>query len=400
MKAIACPNCSAPIALQQGVAVQKCSFCDTEVKPDFESAPEFAGLEEKQFEKLLRRASDSENRGFIGKSDLQFRTLAALLEGEGSDREIDIQVKSYSLRLKSFLHEYYNENNGETLLSFQREVEYAPTCEPSFSYMRIDAPMIDLIDDIEDYCEKLPQELRLRLATRTFEELENLLTIYIGKATAWIVTNCSNCYETEYGDYGGEWQNRYPLTAPIYMAMQMLAEMYSMLIRYTEVVDLGEYRDDALLRIKDGYDRLLLKDFTAPKHGGVYKLPAISDDRSVQEFFSYKAKLEAKLAPLLAERARIQKEKEDAERAEQRRIAAEKARQHREWLASPEYKAMRKKQIKTAAICAGVVVLIAAALAISGNSGKNDPRDNQSSAHSPSLIPLGYIICNNKILAI
>ena len=79
MKAIACPNCSAPIALQQGVAVQKCSFCDTEVRTDFDSAPEFAELEEKQFEKLLRRASDSEDRGFI-KSDLQFRTLAAFLK--------------------------------------------------------------------------------------------------------------------------------------------------------------------------------------------------------------------------------------------------------------------------------------------------------------------------------
>ena len=89
------------------------------------------------------------------------------------------------------------------------------------------------------------------------------------------------------------------------MAMQMLAEMYSMLIRYTEIVDLGDGRDDALLRIKDSYESLLLKDFTAPQHRGVYKIAAISDDRSVQEFFSYKAKLEEKLAPLLAERARI-----------------------------------------------------------------------------------------------
>ena len=235
MKAIACPNCSAPIALQQGVAVQKCSFCDTEVRPDFDSAPEFAGIEDKQFEKLFRRASDSEERGFIDKSDLQFRTLAALLEGEGSDREIDIQVKSYALRLKSFLHQYYNDKNGETLASIWHEVEYAPTCEPSFSYMRIDAPMIDLIDDIEDHCEKLPEELRLRLATQTFQEFRNLLTFYIGTSTAWIVSNCTNCYETQYGDYGTEWQERYPLEVPVYMAMQMLAEMYSMLIRYTEI---------------------------------------------------------------------------------------------------------------------------------------------------------------------
>ena len=77
--------------------------------------------------------------------------------------------------------------------------------------------------------------------------------------------------------------------------------------------------------------------------------------------------------PHSLQRARIQKEKEEAERAEQVRIAAEKASKYREWLASPEYKAMRQKQIKTAAICAGAVVLIAAALEISGNSGKNEP---------------------------
>ena len=164
--------------------------------------------------------------------------------------------------------------------------------------------------------------------------------------------------------------------------MQMLSEMYSMLMRYTEIIDLGEERDEFLLQIKESYDSLLLKDFKVPHHRGVYTIAAARDDRSIEEFYSYKAKLEEKLAPLLAERARIQEEKEEAERAEQARIAAEKARKHREWLASPEYKAMRQKQIKTAAICTGVVVLIAAALAISGNSRKNEPKNNQSSIHS------------------
>ena len=395
MKAIACPNCSAPIALQQGISVQKCSFCDTEVKTDFDAAPEFAGLEDKQYEKLLRRASDSEERGFIDKSDVQFRTLAALLEGEGSDREIDIQIKSYTLRLKSFLHEYYNQKDGETLVGFQREVEYAPSCDPSFSYMRIDAPMIDLIDDIEDHCEKLPEELRLRLATQVFDSFRNMMTYYLGSSATWIVANCSNCYETEYGDYGNEWQNRYPLTTPIYMSMQILCEMYSMLIRYTEIIDLAEGRDKALLKIKDGYEGLLLKDFKAPAHNRFYRISEISDDRSVQEFFSYKAKLEVKLAPILAERARIQKEKEEAERAERALIAAEKARKHQEWIASPEYKAMREKQIKTAAIGAGVVAVIIAIAAIAGNSGKNNSKKDQASINTlnwqMSLLDLHHI---------
>lgn len=395
MKAISCPSCSAPIALQQGVAVQKCSFCDIEVKPDFESAPEFAGLEEKQFEKLFRRASDSEERGFIDKSDIQFRTLAALLEGENSDREIDIQVKSYSLRLKSFLHQYYNDTNGETLVSFQHEVEYAPTCEPSFAYMRIDAPMIDLIDDIEDHCEKLSNELSLRLATEVFDNFIDMMTFYLATSASWIVENCSNCYETEYGDYGTEWQNRYPLEVPVYMAMQILSEMYSMLIRYTEIIDLGDRRDEALLKIKESYDSLLLKGFTPPHHRRTYRINDISHDRSVDEFYSFKEKLEEKIAPLLAERARIQKEKEEAEKAERARIAAEKERKHQEWIASPEYKAMRKKQIKNFAIGAGVFVVIILIAVIKGYSGEDSSKKNQSSIRSSDSQP---VLCDKNLI--
>ena len=240
--------------------------------------------------------------------------------------------------------------------------------------MRIDAPMIDLIDDIEDHCEKLPEELRLRLATQTFQEFRSLLTFYIGNAAGWIIENCSNCYETQYGDYGTEWQERYPLEVPIYMAMQMLAEMYSMLIRYTEIIDLGEGRDETLLQIKESYERLLLGNFKAPHHRGVYKI-CLHDDRSVQILF-----LQANLRErLLAESSNKEKETEKAKNP----IAAEKARKHKEWLASPEYKAMRKKQDKIAAICGGVVaVLIVAGLVISGNSGKNEPENNQSGIHS------------------
>ena len=48
MKALPCPGCGAPITVKQGLASMKCSFCDLEVKPDFEATPEFSGLDEKQ----------------------------------------------------------------------------------------------------------------------------------------------------------------------------------------------------------------------------------------------------------------------------------------------------------------------------------------------------------------
>ena len=380
MKAIACPNCSAPIALQQGIAVQKCSFCDTEVKPDFESAPDFVGLEEKQYEKLFRRASDSEERGFIEKSNLQFRTLLELLEGENSEREIAIQIKCYELRLRLFLEQYYGDN--EKLFShFSMRLNTLPLSNLHF-HMRIDGPMIELIDNIEDRCENLPEDLRLKLVIGAFNEFNILLRVYIADhSVKYILNNCSNCFDAVYADDGTEYMKRFPLQIPIYTSMQILAEMYSMLIRYTEILDLGDACDDALLEIKAGYEKFLLIDFVAPHHRDVYRITDITNDRTIDEFFSYKSKLDEKLAPLLAERALIQKQKEEAERAEQERIAAEKERKHQEWLASPEYKAMRQKQIKTAAICAGVVALLAAAFAISGGSEKNTPEDQQSRIH-------------------
>ena len=44
MKALPCPGCGAPITVKQGLASVKCSFCDLDVKPDFNSVPEFEGL--------------------------------------------------------------------------------------------------------------------------------------------------------------------------------------------------------------------------------------------------------------------------------------------------------------------------------------------------------------------
>ena len=121
-------------------------------------------------------------------------------------------------------------------------------------------------------------------------------------------------------------------------------------------------------------------DFKAPHHRG-YKILLYVMIAAFRNSFLTKQSLKRSL--LHTCRARIQREKEEAEKAEQARIAAEKARKHKEWLASPEYKAMRKKQDKIAAICGGVVaVLIVAGLVISGNSGKNEPENNQSGIHS------------------
>ena len=80
------------------------------------------------------------------------------------------------------------------------------------------------------------------------------------------------------------------------MAMEILCEMHSMLIRYTEMIDLKDGRDEALLSIKDSYEAFSSEDCTPPEHRHTYKINDISDERVVQEFFSYKDKLEQKAA--------------------------------------------------------------------------------------------------------
>ena len=62
MKALPCPGCGAPLAVKQGIAAVKCSFCDLDVRPDFNTAPEFEGLTDRQVSKFERRAEDSVKR--------------------------------------------------------------------------------------------------------------------------------------------------------------------------------------------------------------------------------------------------------------------------------------------------------------------------------------------------
>ena len=72
MKALPCPGCGAPITVKQGLAATKCSFCELEVKPDFNTAPEFEGLSDNQITKLKRRAEDSVKRELFSKAMQRF----------------------------------------------------------------------------------------------------------------------------------------------------------------------------------------------------------------------------------------------------------------------------------------------------------------------------------------
>ena len=213
MKALPCPGCGAPITVKQGLASMKCSFCDLEVKPDFEATPEFSGLDEKQLTKLKRRAFDSLKRDLIDKASLQFETLAELLSTNIDDEYIDIQAKSYAVKLRAILYPAYNLTNGTTLVGIKNESTYADVSAPAYSYVRVDAPMIDLIDEIEDKCDILDKEMSIKLARKSFSNLYTELEELIIPGTNYIFEEASFTETEEYGEFGN-WISRVALPEP------------------------------------------------------------------------------------------------------------------------------------------------------------------------------------------
>ena len=147
--------------------------------------------------------------------------------------------------------------------------------------MRIDAPMIDLKTILKIIA-------RNCLKNCALDWLLNLSKIYLPFISVQLLPGLSPIaliamrLNTVTLAQSGRTSH---FVVPVHMAMQMLSEMHSMLIRYTEIIDLGDGPTMLCFGLKTATN-LLLKDFT-PQHRGVYKIAAISDDRSVQEFFSY-----------------------------------------------------------------------------------------------------------------
>ena len=409
MKALPCPGCGAPLAVKQGIAAVKCSFCDLDVRPDFNTAPEFEGLTERQISKFERRAEDSVKRELFTKAFTQYSALAELTEDKLDDNYIKFQSLAYSLKLKEFIHSYYNTSNGSTLIDMQNESKYASASEPSFTYTRLDVPMLEIIEEIEDKCETLSPELAKKLAYQTYEDIYADMISIGFPAVIHIYTNFSYYEEEIYGEFG-DYTETYPLPEAVYIAMKLQSEIFNMLFKYIETVDIGK-SDEANLKkgglinlaIELGMEDIDLCDFALTvKHLQPYKITDLADDEVVEEFLMYVEKYKkewksfnedyVKMADEKEkqeeerikkeeeekerirlekiekekkeeeekERIRLEKiEKEKKEREEKERIRkmeAEKKRQ--EWLASPEYEASKKKQ-KTIFTVLCIIVAIA-----------------------------------------
>ena len=431
MKALPCPGCGAPLAVKQGIAAVKCSFCDLDVRPDFNTAPEFEGLTDRQVSKFERRAEDSVKRELYSKAFTQYSALAELTEGNLDDNFVKFQSLAYSLKIKEFLHSYYNTTNGSTLIDMQNESKYASASEPSFSYARLDVPMLEIIEEIEDKCETLPPEIAEKIALETFLDIKADM-VSIGLTAVIHISIMFSYYEEEiYGEFG-DYINTYPLPAAVYIAMKLQCEIFNMLFKYVETINIGDSNDanqskGALidLAINIGMKDIDLRDQDLTRrHSAPYKLSEIAGDEVVDEFLDFvekyriewksfyedyqklledqrkeeeerirkekeeeeKIRLEKKEKEKKEreekERIRLEKiEKEKKEREEKERIRkmeAEKKRQ--EWLASPEYEASKKKK-KTML----TVLLIIVAIAGGGFFIKNSLMQDKSNSDSVSI---------------
>ena len=386
MKTEQCPSCGAPVAAIKGKQMQTCAFCDTAFEINTAEAAGTNEPDDKLLKKLFRRAHDSEQRGLLEKSRDQYQAIAATLTGEGSDREIKALTKAYTLGLRAYLDHFYNAENGVTLRHFQLEVKpsFRFTGEV-FIYKRIDTQVVEIVDRVEDKCEQLKGEASHKLAIDVFEELFEILNDYIPQAASWMILHCGFTYKIETSIEYGTTQTRILLYEPVKIAAELLCEMHSMLARYIDIVELGNYRGEAAAKIKQSYEKLISKGFTPLYHGRTYYLSDISTlphlgsstSSSIKEFIGYRERLDEELKPLSEQHELKQ---EDARAQEEALLALKEESRRR--IAEGRNRNLNKKFFETVALWIGVTILIIVLKVAEKNLGKKD-----SKSHSPLPIP-------------
>ena len=413
MKALPCPGCGAPLAVKQGIAAVKCSFCDLDVRPDFNTAPEFEGLTDRQVSKFERRAEDSVKRELYTKAFTQYSALAELTESNFDDNYIKFQSLAYSLKVKEYLHSYYNTTNGSTLVDMQNESKYASASEPSFSYARLDVPMLEIIEEVEDKCETLSNEIAEKLALETFIDIKGDMLSTGIIAVIHIYTMFSYYEEEIYGEFG-DYTETYALPEAVYIAIKLQCEIFNMLFKYLETINIGDSKEanesrGALiyLAISTGMKKIDLSNLKLTvNHPSPYEVTDLKGDEVVDEFLEYVEKYKKDWKSFYddyqqmlvdqnkAEEERIKKEKEEEERIRLEKIEKEKKereekerirkmeaeKKRQEWLASPEYEASKKKK-KTIL----TVLLIIVAIAGGGFFIKNSLMQDKSNSDSVSI---------------
>ena len=385
MKALNCPSCSAPIGLKKGIKKYKCSFCENNFYPDYENAPEFNGLNEKEFKKLKKRADDAFARGLMEKAKTQYSSLLELLKEdyERFNDYIQIKARYHKLRIHRYIIQNYDVPYGDTIVDIQNRASGAFVNNPSdFYYARIDEPVLNIIEDIEDECElikELEKGKTLEEGTAQafgvfcYSEINILLSKVIPKACEFIYLNCS--FNKELGYWN--WIDNEALAEPVYIGLRIHAEYLGIMMKFLENINIGDdYSDKSLiamplyLEAEELIAGVNLQKINKRDLYSDYTLNAIRDIPSVREFFSSFEKLNLKLKPAL-EKVRIEaKEKEI--------IKLEKAeRERKEYELSSKY--AKEKRDETFSYLA-IIFVIGAAMVVVFNTEKRKFEDSNNRA--------------------
>ena len=382
MKALQCPSCGAPVTVKKGIALVKCSFCEVDIQTDYKSAEEFSGLEDKALIKLKRRAFDSLKRNLLTKASLQFKSLSELVTPDNGDEYFEIQAFAFASKLKEGVYEAYNLSSGTTVLNIKSQAANASVEAPYYEFTRLDSLLIELIDEIEDKCEDLEEEFSILLAQKSFKCIVEILEKIIIPATEYIC-NSASFTETEiYSEYGENYYERVAVEEPVFLAIIIRCHMYSMLIKFLELIDIGESEENPQTSLKIHKDTVkycfsgirldhLKLNRCHPAEPYSYKnvqnttfLQPEGGD-AVKDVMDRWNKLNERLKPYFEKNEKIEKEKSQKvqreKKLEDEKMKLEMIRKREEHLASPKYKKQKERTRKIRVYffwCLGLLVFL------------------------------------------
>ena len=323
-------------------------------------------LNKKNYKKFKRRALDSVRRNLFPKASKQVSTLVKFLSDKVDEEYLDIKALSYALKLRELIAPAYNRTNGETLIDIQSKAANAEIYSPQWEFVRFDLTMVDLIDEIENICDSLGRKKSIFFARKSWNYIYETLHEFIIPATEYIASNAS--YTNHIESYPGlrDRTVKKALAQPVYIAIQLRCQMYSMLMKFLEIIDIDNPEISLQIR-QESIDNCFC-DFSLnsldldkrhPKEP--YNYEQIMQNADVSEAVERWHNLNKRLEPLLKEKERIEKEKqerlkkqresEDLQKAQAKKEATEK------FLASPEYLAFKKRQKKLIIRCWIITIL-------------------------------------------
>ena len=108
-----------------------------------------------------------------------------------SQKSIEVRARAISAQSYYFLWDEYDLHKGSTTHKIELEMEYADTLGASMSWTRLDHHYTEVLMQVEDYVEKLDDEVKSRFIVAYFSHYKNDLNAFIEKFHLHLLNNLS-----------------------------------------------------------------------------------------------------------------------------------------------------------------------------------------------------------------